>query len=307
MYYDTTLGKIGFYAAGGWNYIPGAGGTGGTGPAFTDSFGLGITHTDASDTPTDGLSIALTLPDTNDQVLDAIALGLGFDDQNPTLADSLLSLGIVLTDDISTVIDSDSYVISTTYDDTSTSPSDGVSLGLNPAETNSALTDSRSSIMRVWLAGATGNNAGVQNPANANGQPDDLFAQLQTQTLGATSTQLSSSPVGTKVPNDTVITDAICRPYFKHINGGTLGSTYNITATWTGGSANMFNNTSPGIGTSAGMAWPGTLTFNLFAAGCNTLAKIQSLVFTANTVDPIAGTGNNLGIDAIALELTYPI
>jgi len=272
-------------------------------PTDASTFLLNLLKADSNVVPTDAGTFLLNLLETDSNTIPTDAgtflLNLLEADSNNTPTDTQ-AVNIVGADSNNAPTSVDTYHIFLLENDPNNTPGDNTTLAFTFPDSNSTPTDARTSASKFWLAGCTGSNAtDVPNPGNANGPNDGTLSAQHTNTLGASTTTLTSGAypsISATMP----FTNAICRPYFS-TSGTLVTSTWSITATWTGGSATI---TSGNGGTNVSHL-SGDLTFDLFAAGMNTQAKLQSLVIKGNTSDSVAGlTPVTLNIDAIAIEVS---
>jgi len=215
-------------------------------------------------------------------------------------------LNIVAADSNATPTDNASFLLKLLEADSNNAPTDAASLKF-PAgdfgDSNPAPTDARTVTLRVWLSNSAG--TGVTNPANANGANDGTFAVLQT-TIGGSATITMTSDIGSNIGTITFST-VLYRGWFN-LTTTLLTSTVSIIAhsssalftditmfTFSGLNGNVNHNT-------------GDFTFDLFAAGVNTLAKLQSLQILHRTNDAVAGvTPAVLNVDAGATDIVAVI
>lgn len=220
--------------------------------------------------------------------------GTGFTDS--------FSIGIKAADSNAAPTDNKSFQIALTQSDTNATQTETVKLGF-PAgvfgDSSAAPTDGNSFALKVWLSGSAG--SGVTNPSNANGQNDGAIATLQTVALG-TNPIIMTSALGANVPTCT-ITSLIYRGWFKSVSPVITGEG-KITIKSTGALFSdivMFTNS--GLGVTVDHL-TGTFTYDLYAAGVNTLAKAQSMTVEHRTTDLVAGvTPHVLTVDAGCVEI----
>lgn len=234
------------------------------------------------------------------------------DDPGPgvaQIADALDHIDILTTDSNATPTDSGTFHITDTQADTNATPMETATLKFpSPPDfqdSNATPTEARTMKLRVWLSGCTGTSGNVTNPGNANGQNDGSFANLKT-TVGGASTATLTGQLGSNIGTIT-FTAALLRCWFD-------GTTTLVTST-----INIIAHSSSALFTDVTVFTQSTLngtvnhdtgdfTFDLIAAGINTLAKLQSLVIVCNSIDAVAGvTPATLNVDAISAEITATI
>lgn len=250
--------------------------------ALSDSLSLGITHSDNIASASDAVSVAFNVSDSN---------------VVPT--DTLLRLALGISDDNAAQSDSASYLLDLFQNDTIQEATDAMRVNVAGIDdTNTAPTDDKSSVGYFWLTGSTG-GGNVTNPSNANGQNDGAFAVAKTVALGATTAAVTSE-VGNAVPAGTSLAGGVIyRGWFKAVGSG-LTSSQKVILTSNGG---LFANITAFTTTVAVDHSGGTFTYDLVAAGINTLAKLQSLRVLHQSVDTVAGVGGNMSCDAGRIEI----
>lgn len=282
------------------------GGGGGGGPCPVDDFSIEIITADTIPAVSDAalFSFGAAFSDTIPAINDALRLGLTFSDIVSALNDSLLSLGIRFTDTITAPTDS-LVSLNIRFAETLSAPTDALRLGLTFADTVPSLTDARTSLAKFWLTGSAG--AGVTTPANADGPPnatpETTLAVVSTAPAGA-STETLTSACGSGVPAGTPVNTVLYRGWFRART--TLStSTARVVCRSIGAlfaDITMFTQSTVNGDTNH---LSGTFTFDLFAAGVNTLAKVQSVQIIHETTDAIAGTSPAiLDAGAGSIEMT---
>lgn len=241
-----------------------------------------------------GTNVTLTWtgadPGTGDVTISATGGGGG--GPNPTDA---FSLRIAANDTNPAPTELANYFIRLAQNDTVAAQVDAAKLALTLAESSVVPTDAQTSQGNFWLSASAG--AGVTNPANANSTNNGTNADIQTAVAGSTGETLTSS-IGNGIPAGVVVTAAIYRGWFK-LTKSLATSTCVINAEYSGGIVTMLA-PQTSIDHSGG-----TFTFDLFAAGINTLAKLQSMTVTHSTTDVAAGvTPAVLLVDAGRIEIT---
>jgi hypothetical protein len=217
---------------------------------------------------------------------------------NPT--DSF-SLKIVAADSSAAPTDAAAFTLQLTEPESNAAPADTVTVKPTWADTTAAPTDAQSFVLRIWLSGST-NTSQVTNPANADGQNNATVATLQTAPAGATSSTMTST-LGANV-GTVAFTSAVYRGWFKSVT--TLPTStvtivlHSTSALFTDVTAYTFSATN---GTDDHLS--GNFTFDVIAAGINTLAKLQSVQVLHHTTDAAAGvTPAVLTVDAGALDVS---
>lgn len=213
------------------------------------------------------------------------------------------SLEFNLEDSATSATEAASFEVALATEDNALAATETVTLGISGAGNNdsaNAATESQIVSLKVWLSDSSG--TGVSNPNNANSEPNGAVATLQTVAAG-TNPIIMTSVLGANVPSFTV-TAALYRGWFRSANILSSSSTTivleSITAEFS--DITMFSNT--GIGTTIDYL-DGSFTFDLTAAGVNTLAKLQSCRVIHRTQDAASGiTPASLTVDASAIEIT---
>jgi hypothetical protein len=282
------------YSGGGATVVQGGGG-----PNPTDGFSLGVKIGDSNVVPTDTLGVAFTFPDANATVSDLASLGLVYTDTNLSTADLLLALGLGATDTIALPTDAASYAFGFSATDANTAPTETAALNLKGyGDTNAAPTDTKSSVAQFFLSASAGTSH-VTSPANANGKNDGTSSTQQTAAAGATTETLTSS-CGVGIGAGTTFTTAVYRGWFVATVPVPTSSVKIVLHSTTAAFADVTALTTTATLNSA----TGTFTFDLVAAGINTLAKLQSVQVLHSTTDAAAGVSPAvLTVDAGCVEL----
>lgn len=212
-------------------------------------------------------------------------------------------LNIQVADSVAAQSDAATFALALAEAESIAAQTEAVSLGISGAglnDSNASPTDARSALLRVWLSGSAG--SGVTNPANANGQNDGAVATLQTALAGASTITMTSN-IGSNI-GTIAFTAVLYRGWFE-AKTTLLTSTVKIVAhSSTGAFADitMFTQSATNGDTNH---LAGDFTFDLFAAGVNTLAKLQSLRILHSTTDAVAGvTPAVLTVDAGAADIS---
>lgn len=255
---------------------------------LTETSAIDLAATEANNVPTETVDLALNIPDETNTI--------------PT--DIVGNLDLVATEANNAPTEIAGNLEATQIDETNPIPTETSELTNVNDEFNPIPTEVRTSTLNVWLSGCTQTSAnGTVAPANADGSNDGVFATVKTVALGATTATITSAAMGsTKLPTGTPFTAAIARPYFR-VTSPTIGSTWAINATWTGGSATIDSIPQEDAQNTVRDHSTGNYTFDLFASGMNTVAKAQSLVITMTTTDSASGVGVKLEVDAISIEI----
>lgn len=214
----------------------------------------------------------------------------------PNPSDSF-GLGFKLAESVGVPTDSVAYAASLTQAETNAAPSDTVQTGLTYAETANAPTDARTSTGNFWLSGSAG--AGVTNPGNADGANDAANASVKTALAGAETVTLTSA-VGVGVPAATPVTAATYRGWFNAPTSAV--STVKVTLRST--TAAFADVVMLDVTFALVAHADGSFVFDIFAAGVNTLAKIQSCQVLHSVTDSVPGGGTTLLVNAGRIELT---
>ncbi len=221
---------------------------------------------------------------------------------NPTDA---FSLKIIGPESNLAPTDASTFAIALLETDSNLAPTSGTPL-LNikvPGDSSTAPSDSESVTVRVWLSGTTMDSTnGVTSPANMDGQNNGTLATFQSAVAGDANPRTHSA-LGANI-GSIAFTSAIYRGWFKSVN--TLATStgklvmHSTTAAFT--DITMFANAGPSTTVDH---LTGDFTFDLVAAGVNTLAKLQSCQLLTSTSDAAAGvTPHVLTGDAGAIDLT---
>jgi hypothetical protein len=197
----------------------------------------------------------------------------------------------------------DNYSIAGDYrlDDINAGQTETVSIKIpQPAFSDSIQTPTESTTFKlnVWLSNSTGGT----NPANADGSNNGTVATLRTASAGA-ATITMTSVLGANLP-DSNITSAIYRGWFNSVNSLQTSSGRIILRS----SSSLFSEITIFLNTNNNTTvnrLDGSFTYDLFANGINTLAKLQSVQVLHRVTDSVAGvTQHVLTVDAGSLELT---
>jgi hypothetical protein len=212
-----------------------------------------------------------------------------------------ISLNVKVADAVAAPTDTADFVLKLTVTDDIAAPTDVLTLNVKlPAEPVVAPADARSFLVKVFLSGSV-NTSQVTNPANADGDPNGTVATLQTAPAGATTAVMTSS-LGSNV-GAWAFTSAIYRGWFKSVTTLGTGSVSILLHSTTG----LFVDKTMFLVSAAATTTDhlsGDFTFDLIAAGVDTLAKLQSCQVLHRTADAVAGaTPNVLTVDAGCLEL----
>lgn len=169
-------------------------------------------------------------------------------------------------------------------------------------EQNAEPSEARSVLLRVWLSNTTG-SSGVANPSNANGPNDGLIATCQTQ-VGGSNPEVLTSDCGVNVPAGVTFTGLLYRGWFRAriVIGTSLIRLIARSNAALFADITMYSINTPGADDNH---LTGNFTFDLFAAGVNTLAKLQSLTIRQESQDAVNGvTPATLDVDAGAADIT---
>lgn len=217
------------------------------------------------------------------------------------------SVGVIANDNNTAPADANAYAITLDQSDTNAEQSEDVLLGFptgNFGDSSIVPTDGVGTVIIVWLNGSTG-TSNAANPSNANGSNNTTLATLQTAAAGAATATLTSF-CGNNVPNFTP-TAATYRGYLRAVNTVVTSTSTIIATSPLGLFSNITLYTFSAL-TSTDDRLSGNFTFDLFAAGVNTLAKLQDLKILHRTTDAVAGvTPAVMTVDAGAIEVTMTI
>jgi hypothetical protein len=219
----------------------------------------------------------------------------GFDDN--------FSINIKVDEGNETLIEDVNYAIALEQNDTNQGQIEALELKF-PAgvysENSVVPTDEKGFLIKVWLSGSTGTR--VTNPTNANGENNAGFAVVSTAPGDSTPNELLQSNLGSNLGNYS-FSSAIYRGFFKAETPIQTGLARVTAISSTGAFSNIILFNLSSIGGSTDFL-SGSFTFDLFAAGINTIAKLQSLTIQHRTTDAIAGvTPAILTVDAGCLEM----
>lgn len=212
------------------------------------------------------------------------------------------NIQLKVTDTNALPTDAGTFAIAYSETDTNAGQTEAVQLGFPQGvfgDSSTTPTDGSNFGLKVWLSGSAGAN--VTSPSNADGQNDGAVATLRSS-VPNNNPIVMTSQLGTNVPNVT-LTNATYRGWFRSVSPLTTGST-KITLKSTGGLFSdivMFENS--GLGVTVDHL-SGTFTFDMYAAGVNTLAKLQSVTVEHRTQDLAAGVSPHvLTVDSACVEV----
>lgn len=211
-------------------------------------------------------------------------------------------LNIVAEDTVPAQTDDATFQLAFLQADTIAAQTEAVTLNISGpgfSDTNAGQTDAVSFVVRVWLSASAG--TGVTNPSNANLENDGTNAVVQTA-LANPATETMTSSLGVNVPSGS-ITSAVYRGWFRSVNNlvTSRGSVIAHSSTALFTDITMFNNIAL---TTTIDHLDGSFNYDLFAAGVNTTAKLQSLEIYHQTQDAAAGvTPHVLTVDAGCLDV----
>lgn len=207
------------------------------------------------------------------------------------------SIGIKAADSSATPTDSDTYAISLAQSDTNAGQAEAVELKFPTGvwgETSATPSEGQSFTVVVWLANSAG--SGVTNPSNADGENDGATAQVQTAPLGS-NTETLLSDIGTNVGSWT-FTSCTYRGWFRLQTQLVTSTARVIARSSTAAFSDITMATLSAVGGDTNHL-SGSFTYDLFAAGVDTLSKLQSLQIVHETVDAVAGvTPATVTVDA---------
>lgn len=212
------------------------------------------------------------------------------------------SLEIQAADSNATPTDAGTYAMTLLQADTAGAQTDAAELSFPSGvwgETNAAPSEGQSFAVEVWLDNSAG--TGVSNPSNADSENDGTIATVRTAVAGST-TETMTSDVGVNVGSWSFTTCAYTGWFRMETEIGT--STCRLVAI--SSTAAFGDITMLSLSTLNGdenyLTTP--FTYDLYAAGVDTLAKLQSLQIVHETTDAAAGvTPANLDVDAGKINL----
>ncbi len=218
----------------------------------------------------------------------------------PQFADTF-SLNIITTDSVGTPTDLDTYAMAFAQTDTIDAQTEAVTLGLSGtdlSDSSSAPTDTQSFTLRNWLSASAQTTGTVTNPGNANGANDAAVASMTTALGGANPTMTSTC--GGTLPSGVTVTAAIYRGWWQAAI--TLPTSHCIIVAHS--TSALFADVTLIDVTASVNHLTGDFTFDLVAAGINTLAKLQSVQILHKSTDAAAGvTPAVFTVDAGCIEL----
>ena len=199
--------------------------------------------------------------------------------------------------------DADTFLLNLLEADSNVSATETATANIKGlGDSSTAPTDTDTTLIRYWLSATTMDSTnGVTNPANANGQHDGADATYTSVAAGDANPRTHST-VGASIGTVTFST-AVFRGWFKSANTLATSTTTLVMHSTTGAFTDitMFSNTA--VTTTIDHS-AGDFTFDLVAAGVNTLAKLQSCQLLMSTKDAAAGvTPAVLTADAGCIEL----
>lgn len=229
----------------------------------------------------------------------SVSGGVGPGPTGPTGFTDGFSIAMKFDDSVGLQGDDATYDIAITQSDTNSGHIEEVSLKF-PAgvyqDASAAPTEQPDFTVLVWLTGSAG--SGVTNPTNADGGNNGTTATIATAPLSS-NTETMTSNVGVNVPGAINISQALYRGWFSATVPLGSSDAEVIARSSTGLFADIV------MHTGAGSFLDGSFTYNLFANGVNTIAKIQSVQIIHTTSDLLAGTAPaTINVDAGAIQLT---
>lgn len=275
---------------------------------MTDTFSIGIKATELNAAPSDPTTFRLNLAliDSNTAPTETLKLGVnGLDDTNVAPTDAL-QLNIKGLNESNPAPSETLKLAIAGFTDSNVVPTETAKLGISGAglsDSNVAPTETNSALIRVWLSATTMNSTnGVTSPANADGANNGAVATYQSAVAGDANPRTTSA-LGANVPTIASFTTAVYRGWFKSVNTLATSTTTIVVRSSTSLFADitMFSNaaTSTTVDHLAG-----TFTFDLVAAGVDTLAKLQSMQILHRTLDAAAGvTPAVLTVDAGSVDI----
>lgn len=216
--------------------------------------------------------------------------------------DGLGPITVKANDLNNTPTDSGALTITITQGETNNTPTETAAFKIgNINDSNATPTDARSAIIAVWLNGSTG-TSNVTSPTNADGANNAVVATVTTLVAESAIATLSSL-CGNNI-SAIVFTSAIYRGWFKSVNTLVTSTTTIRVRSVTALFADIIMFSNSGLNTTVDNL-SGNFTFDLIAAGVNTLVKLQSVQIISETSDSVPGvTPAVLTVDAGRIELT---
>lgn len=198
--------------------------------------------------------------------------------------------------------DDATFQIALTESDTNAGQSEAVELKF-PAgvwnDSSTAPAEANSFAVQVWLANSAG--SGVGNPANADGMNDGASATVQTQALGS-NTETLTSDIGANV-GAWSFTSCTYRGWFRMQTTLVTSQCQLVARSSTGAFSDIVMASLSAVGGDTNHL-SGSFTYDLYAAGVDTLAKLQSLQIIHQTTDAVAGvTPATMTVDAGRVSL----
>lgn len=209
-------------------------------------------------------------------------------------------------DDFNTApTDADTYQIALEQSDTNAGHTEAVSLTFpsgNFGSTNAAPTEGSSFTVRVWLASNAAVDGAPANVANADGQNDGAVCTLETNVAGSNEESINSD-IGAVVPGGLTISSVTYRGWFTSENTlvTSKGEIWAESDTAAFSDILVFRNQD--LNTTFDHS-SGDFTFDLYAAGVDTSAKLSSLQIRHYVNDAVAGvTPHTMTVDAGAVDV----
>lgn len=197
------------------------------------------------------------------------------------------SLNIKADDSNATPTDADTYAMTLDLADTVAAQTETAELKFPSGvwgDSSGTPTDAQGFSVQVWLANSSG--TGVSNPTNADGENDGSNATVQTAVAGPT-TETLTSDVGTNVGSWS-FTSVTYQGWFTLATTLATSTAEVIARSSTAAFGDIVMITLSATDDSVDHS-SGDFTYDLYAAGVDTLAKLQSLQIVHQTTDAAAG------------------
>lgn len=212
-------------------------------------------------------------------------------------------VGIIADDSNATPTDEVTFAAELLLEDSNAGQTESVELAVSGSGFNDSIgtpTDETTFKLQYWGNSATG-TSNTDNPTNAEGENNGTLAELQTAPAGAAQSDLDVK-LGNNISSIT-FSSAKLVVYFK-VASVLATSRLTIDAQSTGGvftTINCFDEQQTNY-TADYTTTP--FEFDLYAAGIDTIAKLQSTFFFFRALDAVAGvTPCSMDVDAVSILL----
>ncbi len=274
--------------------------SGGGGPNPTDSFSIATRIADLSPIHSDAVSFSFLFPETFLTPTDLLKLSLINPDTSPSLSDSFPALTIRSSESSLSPTDTLTHFLNLALSDSNLSPTDLLKIAFTFPDTNSSLSDTRTSLAKVWASGSAG--TGVATPSNADGPNNSTNAVVSTA-VASPATETMTSSCGSVISAGLTFSTVTFRGWYRLQT--TLSSSTAVIIVRSS-SALFTDITIETLSAINGDTNRLTTPFSVdLSATINTLAKLQSAQFISQTTDAAAGVSPAITtVDALSLELT---